>query len=323
MKSEKINNYKLTGSIHTLQIKSADIPEIPAELQECISSSTRKNHGKIEAISIINPNKLLGDCFSFTEFEDCLTSILEECGVGDYSLMRVDFRMDSYNSMCERAYISYRALDENLLEKADISKLHNDEIFVQHPNYVDYFVSQYGRVISRKYGRVTLLKPYIIGPKNNQYLGYSFSSGEVESISVHRAVAEVFCPNFWRSKNQKKLNLQAHHIDGNHYNNDYQNVDISEEIIDRSLDQISSCFLTFYMGNYWRRATLTSIFKLMVSMLLSCRRYLISTRRNTKTGRMIGTQSKEFVTNILEKMHLESLPRVYRKSGRMQRKSIP
>lgn len=104
MKSQKINNYQLTGSIHTLQIKSSDIPEIPTELQECISSSTRKNHGMIEAISIINPNKLLGDCFSFTEFEDCFTSILEECGVGNYSLMRVDFRMDSYESEHYKAY---------------------------------------------------------------------------------------------------------------------------------------------------------------------------------------------------------------------------
>ena len=104
MKSQKINNYSLTGSIHTLQIKSSDIPEIPVELQECISSSTRKNHGNIEAISIINPNKLLGDCFSFIEFEDCLTSILEECCVTDYNLMRVDFRMDSYESEHYRLY---------------------------------------------------------------------------------------------------------------------------------------------------------------------------------------------------------------------------
>ena len=89
MKSQKINNYNLTGSIHTLQIKSSDIPEIPAELQECISSSTRKNHGKIEAISIINPNKLLGDCHSFTEFEQSFSSILEEVGVTDYNIMRV------------------------------------------------------------------------------------------------------------------------------------------------------------------------------------------------------------------------------------------
>ena len=92
MKCEKINNYKLTGSIHTLQVKSADIPEIPIELQECISSSTKKSNGKIEAISIINPNKLIGDCYSFTQFEECFSSILKEVGVGDYNLMRVDLR---------------------------------------------------------------------------------------------------------------------------------------------------------------------------------------------------------------------------------------
>lgn len=104
MKSQKINNYNLTGSIHTLQIKSSDIPEIPAELQECISSSTRKNHGKIEAISIINPNKLVGDCYSFTQFEESFSSILEEVGVDDYNLMRVDLRLDSYDSDHYRLY---------------------------------------------------------------------------------------------------------------------------------------------------------------------------------------------------------------------------
>lgn len=43
MKCEKINNYKLTGSIHTLQIKSMDIPDVPPQLQECISSSSTKH----------------------------------------------------------------------------------------------------------------------------------------------------------------------------------------------------------------------------------------------------------------------------------------
>ena len=104
MKSQKINNYQLTGSIHTLQIKSTDIPDIPANLQECISSSTRKNHGSIEAISIINPNKLLGDCCSFTEFEQSFSSILEEVGVTDYNIMRVDLRLDSYDSEHYRLY---------------------------------------------------------------------------------------------------------------------------------------------------------------------------------------------------------------------------
>lgn len=104
MKCEKINNYKLTGSIHTLQVKSVDIPEVPPQLQECISSSTRKSNGKIEAISIINPNKLVCDCHSFTQFEECFSSILEEVGIGDYNLMRVDLRLDSYDSEHYRLY---------------------------------------------------------------------------------------------------------------------------------------------------------------------------------------------------------------------------
>lgn len=104
MKCEKINNYRLTGSIHTLQVKSADIPEIPTKLQECISSSIRKSNGKIEAISIINPNKLVNDCQSFIQFEECFSSILKECGVTDYKLMRVDLRLDSYDSEHYRLY---------------------------------------------------------------------------------------------------------------------------------------------------------------------------------------------------------------------------
>lgn len=40
MKSQKINNYQLTGSIHTLQIKSTDIPDIPANLHQ--SMRTKK-----------------------------------------------------------------------------------------------------------------------------------------------------------------------------------------------------------------------------------------------------------------------------------------
>ena len=120
-------------------------------------------------------------------------------------------------------WIISHKLDEKLLEKADISKLHNDEIFVEHPEYPEYFVSQYGRIVSLKWGKVTLIKRNTVGPKDCQYLGCTLSENGIKvSITVHRAVADVFCPNFWKSK--KKLNLQAHHIDGDHFNNDYRNL---------------------------------------------------------------------------------------------------
>lgn len=120
-------------------------------------------------------------------------------------------------------WIIAHKLDENLLEKSDIPKLHNDEIFVEHPEYPEYFVSQYGRIVSLKWGKVTLIKRNVVGPKENQYLGCTLSENGIKiSITVHRAVADVFCPNFWKRK--KKLNLQAHHIDGDHFNNDYRNL---------------------------------------------------------------------------------------------------
>lgn len=141
-------------------------------------------------------------------------------------------------------WIISHTLDENRLEKAGISKLHSDEIFVQYPKYKDYFVSQYGRIISTKFGKIRLLKVYLVGEENNRYLGFTFSDGDTKiSIGVHRAVAEVFCPNFWRSKNQKKLNLQAHHIDGNHYNNDYRNLILIPKKLHDELHKIKKIVL--------------------------------------------------------------------------------
>lgn len=139
-------------------------------------------------------------------------------------------------------WIIAHILDEKRLEKANISKLHNDEIFVQHPDYADYYVSQYSRMISTKFSKIRLLKPYITGCADNQYLGYAFSeNGKVTSISVHRAVAEVFCPDFWKGK--KNLNLQAHHIDGNHFNNDYRNLVLLPKKLHDGLHKIKKLVL--------------------------------------------------------------------------------
>ena len=139
-------------------------------------------------------------------------------------------------------WIIAHTLDEKRLEKADISKLHNDEIFVQHPEYTDYYISQYSRAISTKFSKIRLLKPYITGPTDNLYLGYGFSvNGRVVQISVHRAVAEVFCPDFW--KNKKNLNLQAHHIDGNHFNNDYRNLVLLPKKLHDELHKIKKIVL--------------------------------------------------------------------------------
>lgn len=139
-------------------------------------------------------------------------------------------------------WIISNKLDENLLEKANIQKVRNDEIFVEHPEYPEYFVSQYGRIVSLKRGKVTLIKRNVVGPKENQYLGCTLSENGIKiSITVHRAVADVFCPNFWKS--QKKHNLQAHHIDGDHFNNDYRNLILLPRNLHEELHKIKKIVL--------------------------------------------------------------------------------
>lgn len=118
-------------------------------------------------------------------------------------------------------YIATHKLSDEILENAGIEKINPEEIFVRHPVYWSYFVSQFGRVISMKRGKVALLKARISGQPDRQYLYYGFyRGGENHTIGMHRAVADVFCPNFW----DKSVRLEAHHIDGNKLNNDYRNL---------------------------------------------------------------------------------------------------
>lgn len=112
-------------------------------------------------------------------------------------------------------------LDDNVLTEAGIEKLEPSEIFVEHPEHEGYFVSQFGRAVSLKRNKVTLLGAFVGGQPDRQYLYYGFSSGsETKTIGMHRAVADIFCPNFWK----KAKRLEAHHIDGNKLNNYYTNL---------------------------------------------------------------------------------------------------
>jgi hypothetical protein len=117
-------------------------------------------------------------------------------------------------------HIIQHRLSDEVLEQGNIEKLDDTEIFVEHPDHKDYYVSQYGRVVSLKRKSATLLGAFIGGQSDRQYLYYGFINGDKQTIGGHRAVADVFCPNFWKSESR----LEAHHIDGNKLNNDYRNL---------------------------------------------------------------------------------------------------
>ena len=85
-------------------------------------------------------------------------------------------------------WILAHKLDDERLEKLDIGKQYNDEIFVQHPVYTDYYVSQYSRIISLKRDTETLIKQV---PLNSEYLSCTLcKNGSRNPMGIHRIVPE-------------------------------------------------------------------------------------------------------------------------------------
>lgn len=137
-------------------------------------------------------------------------------------------------------YIVVNTLSDEILEKSRIEKINSEEIFVKHPIYWSYYVSQYGRVVSMKWGKVRLLEAYIGGQPDAQYLYYCFClAGEKHTIGMHRAVADVFSPNFW----DKSIRLEAHHLDGNKLNNDYRNLILLPRSLHKAIHNIKKMVL--------------------------------------------------------------------------------
>ena len=134
--------------------------------------------------------------------------------------------------------IQHKLADE-VLEEAGIEKLEPSEIFVEHPEAEGYYVSQFGRVVSLKRKKAVLLGAFIGGQSKRQYLYYGFSDKETKTIGMHRAVADVFCPNFWKNADR----LEAHHIDGNKLNNYYRNLILLPPILHAALHKIKKIVL--------------------------------------------------------------------------------
>lgn len=136
-------------------------------------------------------------------------------------------------------YIIQNKLDDEVLTEAGI-ELEPSEVFVEHPEHEKYYVSQYGRAVSLKRNKVILLGAFVGGQPDRQYLYYGFSSGsETKTIGMHRAVADIFCPNFWK----KAKRLEAHHIDGNKLNNYYTNLILLTPALHSAIHRIKKIVL--------------------------------------------------------------------------------
>ncbi len=111
----------------------------------------------------------------------------------------------------------------------EIYLLHKDEIFVNVFKFTDYYISNYGRVISKQRGNYTLLEGHIT---SHGYMSYKLLRtveksrnhksqlvDEVWEITAHQLVAIHFLNN-----NQPDIKIHVHHKDGNKLNNDFRNL---------------------------------------------------------------------------------------------------
>lgn len=96
---KKLEEYELCASIDTASIKSPGVVKaVPDEITETITSNTQyKKSGEVITTSKINPNKLVGDIFSFKEFQAAMGTIMAEAGIDQYNFIRTDLRLDNYD----------------------------------------------------------------------------------------------------------------------------------------------------------------------------------------------------------------------------------
>ena len=111
MNKEKRSGYTLKGSFHTLELKSSEyIQPEDKSIADCIV--TRINENGTEAISKINPNKLDGDLFAFSDFQNTMQTILNASGISSYRFTRTDLRLDNYD---EQHYKAFAKLNKYLI----------------------------------------------------------------------------------------------------------------------------------------------------------------------------------------------------------------
>lgn len=95
MNKQKLNNYKLTGSIHTLQIQAPWEVIVPPGLSGVDCRMKHDKQGNIYSSIKINPNSAQGDIWNYGECRQTVDDIIRSLNLQEYRLIRADMRLDS------------------------------------------------------------------------------------------------------------------------------------------------------------------------------------------------------------------------------------
>ena len=114
MEKRKLDNYRLTASVHTTEIHSRYIPVrhgIDKRLLK-VHYTTDDSTGEHISHCIVNPHYYgAGEILSYTQYEDVMAALTEDVGLHDYEYDRIDIRLDS----TEDNYLEYFKLNSLLI----------------------------------------------------------------------------------------------------------------------------------------------------------------------------------------------------------------
>ena len=99
MRKEKISQYALNGSLHTLSITTQEPVKEPttAAVADAITLKF-KDPNQQQSVIRVNPNDHHGDLFRFSDLCWVMQNIAADIGISEYRFQRTDFRLDNYES---------------------------------------------------------------------------------------------------------------------------------------------------------------------------------------------------------------------------------
>lgn len=113
-----LDGYKLTAGIHTISIQTEEQANAELKKTSAAVKSIKYNKQTKKTNIILNLNKIDGFIYSYDEFVEKLSTVLEELGIDACKIIRVDMCFDSYDAEHYHKYAKLNRLIISMFAQA-------------------------------------------------------------------------------------------------------------------------------------------------------------------------------------------------------------
>lgn len=164
--NQQILNIPMTASIHTITLRTKQKPHIPQSISKEIMNENYSAK-TLQWFIRINPNKVNGDIFQYSQYCNTIDSLMKQIQVSNYSYYRIDLRIDCYQDVFKMLY------QINLL-------------------LISLFATSYKRNEGQAVGHLCLLsKDFCDVSYDNQYLEMKFYDKKFQTMDADPAKARL------------------------------------------------------------------------------------------------------------------------------------